>query len=173
VTLTSTATTGSTFAGWSGDCSGMDTCTVSLSQAHSVTATFTLVSVSSASPYDGIYQWDTGYYLSVHQIGGGALIASIYWVYDANTEQVGKRAIPAADTFDLLQGQIVGSTATITGTRFYRACTLSYDLTFNSDSSLTVRLNSVSNSLGVSVADVDCVARYNPVGSVWTIPRIF
>ena len=67
---------------------------------------------------------------------------------------------------------MVGSSATLSGTRFYRACTLSYGLTFNSDSTLTVRLDSVSNSLGVSTAEVDCAARYNPVGSVWTIPRI-
>lgn len=151
----------------------MGTCTVSMNQAPSVTAKFMLVTVSSASPYDGIYQWDTGHFLSVHQTGGGTLIGSIYWVYTANTEQVGKRLISESDTFDLLQGQIVGSSATMIGTRFYRACTLSYDFTFNRDSSLTVRLNSVSNTLGVAPADVDCAARYNPVGTVSTIPRIF
>jgi hypothetical protein len=141
-----------------------------MTQVQNVTATFDLV---SAGLYDGIYQWADGYYLSLHQRGGGALVGTIYWVYAANTEQVGKLAISEADTFDLLQGQIAGSSATLIGTRFYRACTLSYALTFNSDASLTVRLNSVSNSLGVSVADVDCAARYNSVGSVWTIPRIF
>jgi hypothetical protein len=42
VTLTATAAGGSTFAGWSGEgCSGPDPCTVSLTQARSVTATFT------------------------------------------------------------------------------------------------------------------------------------
>jgi hypothetical protein len=112
-------------------------------------------------------------FLSVHRIGGDTLIGTIYWVYTENTVQVGKRPIPAADTFGLFHGQIVGSSATITGTRFYRACTLSYDLTFNSDSSLTVRQNSVGNGPGVSVADVDCAARYNSVNSVRTIPRIF
>ena len=43
VTLTPTATAGSTFAGWSGDCSGTGACTVTMSQARSVTATFNLV----------------------------------------------------------------------------------------------------------------------------------
>ena len=145
-----------------------------MTQAQSVSATFALV---AAGLYDGIYQWDTGYFLSLHQMGGGALVGTIYWV--ANTEQVGKLAIqvgklavPEADTFDLLQGQIAGSSATLIGTRFFRACTLSYGLTFNSDSTLTMRLNSVSNSPGVSVADVDCAARYQSVDSVWTIPRI-
>jgi len=44
VTLTAVAATGSTFAGWSGEgCSGTSTCTVSMTQAHTVTATFNLV----------------------------------------------------------------------------------------------------------------------------------
>jgi hypothetical protein len=40
VTLTATAAIGSVFAGWSGDCSGTGSCTVTLSAARSVTATF-------------------------------------------------------------------------------------------------------------------------------------
>ena len=173
VTLTAVAAPGNAFSGWSGACSGTGACTVTMNQAQSVTAAFTLVPVASAGLYDGIYQWADGYYLSVHQIGGGAVKATIYWVYTSNTAQVGRRTVSESDTFDLLQGQIVGSNATISGPRFYRACTLSYGLTFNSDSSLTVRLNSVSNSPGVNATDVDCAARYNPVDSVWTIPRVF
>ena len=42
VTLTATPATGSTFTGWSGDCAGTGSCTVSMTQARSVTATFTL-----------------------------------------------------------------------------------------------------------------------------------
>ncbi|CAN5778776.1 hypothetical protein BH11MYX3_BH11MYX3_01920 [soil metagenome] len=42
VTLTATASTGSTFAGWSGACAGGGTCTVTMDMARSVTATFTL-----------------------------------------------------------------------------------------------------------------------------------
>ncbi len=40
VTLTATPASGSTFAGWSGDCSGSGSCVVSMSAARSVTATF-------------------------------------------------------------------------------------------------------------------------------------
>ena len=43
MTLTATADSGSTFAGWSGEgCSGTSTCTVSITQAPTVTATFNL-----------------------------------------------------------------------------------------------------------------------------------
>jgi hypothetical protein len=128
--------------------------------------------VFTGGPFDGIYQWDPGYFLSVHRIGGDTLIGTIYWVYTANPVQVGTRTVSEADTFDLSHGQIVGSVATMTGTRFYRGCTLAYDFTFNNDSSLTVRQNSVSNSPGVSVADVDCAATY-PVGPDRIIPKIF
>src|SRR5262249_42704369 len=42
VTLTAAAASGSTFTGWSGEgCSDTSTCTVSMTQARSVTATFT------------------------------------------------------------------------------------------------------------------------------------
>jgi hypothetical protein len=46
VTLTETPGSGSVFSGWSGDCSGTGGCTVTMSQARSVTATFTLQSSS-------------------------------------------------------------------------------------------------------------------------------
>jgi len=121
--------------------------------------------VFAGGPYDGIYQWDPGYFLSVHRINGDILIGTIYWVYTENAVKAGTRAVLEADTFDLLGGPIVGTSATLSGTRFFRACTLGYDLSFNSDSSLTVRQTSVSNSPGVSSADVDCAARYNSVGS--------
>jgi hypothetical protein len=184
-TLTAICSPAATSFEWSGGtCVGTTSsnCTV----MPSVTTTYSVIGVNAGGastaasavvfiggPYDGIYQWDPGYYLSVHQIGGGTLIGTIYWVYTANSIPIGSRTISEVDTFDLFHGQIVGVSATMTGTQFYRACTLSYDFTFNSDSSLTVRQNSVSNSPGVNLASVNCAARYSAVGSVRTVPRIY
>ncbi len=47
VTLAATADSGSTFAGWSGACSGTGTCTVDMYAAQSVTATFNTASTTS------------------------------------------------------------------------------------------------------------------------------
>jgi uncharacterized repeat protein (TIGR02543 family) len=56
VTLTATAATGYTFSGWSGACAGTSpTCSVSMTVARSVTATFTQSSVSNATY---IISWD-------------------------------------------------------------------------------------------------------------------
>jgi PASTA domain/Divergent InlB B-repeat domain len=46
VALTATPAAGSGFTGWSGDCSGTGTCIVSMTQARSVTATFSFLPVT-------------------------------------------------------------------------------------------------------------------------------
>lgn len=73
VTLTATPSAGSTFAGWSGDCAGTGTCTVTMSAAKSVTATFGTVATAAMIPLidmtasddylgfqGGLYQDDAG-----------------------------------------------------------------------------------------------------------------
>jgi hypothetical protein len=59
VTLTATPTAGSTFTGWSGDCSGSATCQVTMSSDHNVTATFAAGSAGTQT-------------LSVTRAGGGS-----------------------------------------------------------------------------------------------------
>jgi Divergent InlB B-repeat domain len=55
VTLTATASMGSTFDGWSGDCAGADNpCVVTLDQARSVTATFTEITYLLDVSRDGV-----------------------------------------------------------------------------------------------------------------------
>ena len=55
VTLTPSPLSGSTFNGWSGECVGVGTCTLSMSRARSVTATFT------ALPHDSVWAWGGNY----------------------------------------------------------------------------------------------------------------
>ncbi len=50
LTLTATPAAGSTFAGWSGACSGTGTCTVTVNAATTVTATFNLAAAPSTPP---------------------------------------------------------------------------------------------------------------------------
>jgi hypothetical protein len=51
VTLTATPSAGSTFAGWSGACSGTGTCSVTMNDDKIVTATFTLNQKPNLTPY--------------------------------------------------------------------------------------------------------------------------
>ena len=53
VTVTNTPATGSTFAGWSGACSGTGSCTVTMDAAKAVTATFSLNSYALATATNG------------------------------------------------------------------------------------------------------------------------
>ncbi|MEI6205690.1 MAG: FG-GAP-like repeat-containing protein [Desulfuromonadales bacterium] len=59
VTLTASPDSGSTFAGWSGACSGTGTCNVTMSAAKSVTATFTL-SPQTTTPSINYYHQSDG-----------------------------------------------------------------------------------------------------------------
>ena len=185
-TLTATCSPAATSFQWNGGpCSDptSSTCTVtpSVTTRYSVIGSSPSADPSPAAstyvytkgPYDGIYLWnDPGYYLSVHEIGDDRLIGSIYWVYSSAEHSANPVQGADADTFDLLGGKMVGSVVTMTGTRFYGSCALSYGFTFKSDSSLAVILNSADNSPGVSLADVDCAARYKSEGFPRAIQKI-
>jgi hypothetical protein len=61
VTLTATPGPNSTFAEWSGACSGTGSCVVTMSQAQSVTGTFNLTAAAAAScPATGTDNWSGG-----------------------------------------------------------------------------------------------------------------
>lgn len=55
VSLTAAPVSGSIFIAWSGDCTGMGACTVSMNAARNVTATF--ISTSASSGADCVFNW--------------------------------------------------------------------------------------------------------------------
>jgi hypothetical protein len=84
VTLTPVPTSGSSFAGWAGACSGSTGCTVTMSAAKSVTATFNAQAAGTAANYTALW-WsnptEQGWGINlVHQ--GDVLFGTLF-TYDA------------------------------------------------------------------------------------------
>jgi len=80
VTLTPSPDPGSTFLGWTGDCSGMGGCTVTMDQARAVTADFGIADLSvQKSHTDTFHQGDTGkqYTISVTNNGDGPTTSDV------------------------------------------------------------------------------------------------
>jgi hypothetical protein len=89
VTLTATPAFGSTFAGWSGACTGTQACTVSMSGARDVTATF--VAIVSAYSFDYVQKAYVAYYGRPGDPGG-----MLYWAGRMDAEGQSLNAIIGA-----------------------------------------------------------------------------
>jgi hypothetical protein len=129
VTLTATPASGSRFVGWSGACSGAGTCVVTMSQAESVTATFTQV-----------------FALSVTVVGGGTVTSSPAGIN-----------CPGTCTASFNSGTLVTLTATPAAgssfTGWSGACTGTGSCTIimNVANSVTATFGLLASSLTVSV----------------------
>jgi uncharacterized repeat protein (TIGR02543 family) len=95
LTLTATAGAGYTFTGWSGDCTGTSTCTVSMNADHTVVADFTALS-PTVTPQTGFWfnpaESGRGFVIEQHSdnklfIGG--------FMYDANGNAIWYASGPA------------------------------------------------------------------------------
>ena len=146
------------------------TCTITANQsgnaaysaAPQATQDIAILPLASAlGQYDGIYQWSPGNYLSLHQ-DGAQMIATIYFNVDGTfafgAAPGGTLSIPQLDLFDLLNGSVTGATAKIKGTRFHRACNVSYDFAFGDNATLTATRTGVSNTAIADAAGISCGA---------------
>jgi uncharacterized repeat protein (TIGR02543 family) len=82
-TLTATPLTGYTFSGWSGDCSGTGTCTVSMNSNHTVAANFTAAD-PAVVPQTGFWYnpAESGRGFVIEQHGNSLFIGG--FMYDLN-----------------------------------------------------------------------------------------
>ena len=104
VTLTATAATGSTFAGWSGACSGTGTCTVTVTAATTVTATFNVTAPSSPPAAPGNP--------SVTQVAADSTGVTFRFAWTAGTGATFYRYIVAfSDGSGTQQGSVTGLSA--------------------------------------------------------------
>jgi hypothetical protein len=148
VTLTATPTAGNAFAGWSGACSGTGTCTVSMTQARGVDASFALAPAIEVTPatrdVGAVIIGDTATTtFTVRNAGGGTLAGS--------ASVASPFAITAGGSYELAAGQ----SATVT-VRFGPATvgSVSRDVTFSGGggASRSVRGEGVPATFGLSLA---------------------
>lgn len=126
VTLTAKANSGSTFAGWSGACTGTAACTVSINGANNVTATFNTVAASGGGGGGGGGSGATsGFALKVSTSNPGVVTSNIGGINCGSTCQANyangtvvtlTATPPAGKTFAGWSGACTGTAPTCTVT---------------------------------------------------------
>jgi len=105
ITLTATPTSGSKFAGWSGACAGSSSsCTVTMSGAKSVVASFTNISSTS----DCVFNWAETTYPQYFPVGPPSATAKPYY-YRLYTATATYLATSSADNSIWLLGPLTGN----------------------------------------------------------------
>ncbi len=158
VTLTQTAATGYTFAGWGGACSSNGACTVPMTQARSVTATFTINSYTLTTAIAGT--------------GSGVVSAPNISCPGDCTENfthgtnVTVTQVPNADSnFVNWTGACTGNGACVVPMTQARSVTANYAIkTYNLD--VTVTGNGSVRHTGQIDCPTDCQGTYNHGTSV-------
>lgn len=131
LTLTATPTSGSTFSGWSGACTGTSTCTLSFNVDTTVTTTFPLIPPPPASGLVAAYSFNAGSGTAVADSSGlnnnGTLFSATWTTigkYGNALSFNGTNAwvtIPDANSLDLSTGMTLEAwvypTGTLTGWR--------------------------------------------------------
>lgn len=152
VTLTATPAMGSTFAGWSGACTGMGSCVVTMDAAKSVTATFAL----------------DAYTLSIIKVGGGAGTvtsspagvncgADCTEVYSAGTMVTLTAAPAVGSTFTGWSGEGCSGTGTCTVT-MDAAKTVAATFALQNFTLSTAKAGTGTGTIASSPAGINCGA---------------
>jgi hypothetical protein len=117
----------------------------------------------AAGPWDGIYQTGPTDYLSIHQNGNTVIVGqfSTFSSLGLNVDiGDGQRFFPQrADVWNLLSGELNGSSATLTGEVSYGACLANYTITFQPGAAFIAR-NYFSNTQAGAAQGIDCAALF-------------
>jgi PKD repeat protein len=161
VTLTAAAAAGSTFAGWSGACSGTGNCTVSMSAARSVTATFDVARTTSVGNIGMSLRTSWGSTEALASVtvrdGTGAPVsgATVTGAWSGATSSTASVKTNASGVADFRSARIRAST----GTRFTFTVTgialsgHAYDATRNVESSDSITVGGAQPPTAVLSAD--------------------
>jgi endoglucanase len=136
VTLTAAAASGSTFAGWSGACTGTGTCLVTMTANQSVTATFSPVSTSYTLT---VAKAGTGSGTVTSSVGGISCGATCSASIASGTAVTLTAAAASGSAFAGWSGGCTGTAATCT-------------VTMTANQSVTATFNPVATSYTLTVA---------------------
>ncbi len=171
VTLTQTAASGSTFAGWSGACSGTGSCVVSMNAAKSVTATFNTTPISTFTLTVNKIGSGSGTLLSTP--GGISCGASCNATFNNGTLVTLNTSPDAGSSFAGWSGACSGTGSCTVTMSAAKTISATFDLIPAGSSSLTVNkqgsgVGTVSSSpAGINCGSI-CVASFTD-GSVITL----
>ena len=156
IMLSQTPTTGSTFAGWSGACTGTGTCTVTMNAAKAVTATYTL----------------NTYTLTASAVGNGTITSSpagiscgadCTEVYNHGTSVTLSQSAGTGSTFSGWSGACTGTGACVVTMDMARSVTATFTLntyTLTASKLGTGTGTVTSTPAGISCG-ADCTELYN------------
>ncbi len=168
VTLTASPAAGSTFAGWSGACSGTGNCTVVMTQARNVTATFYSNGTINVSATLNSLAWSgsLNYVITGPEVISGASLASSH-----TNKQVGTYTISYLSGGPV--GGILSSITPVSSQTLSDGSAISFTFNFTATYSLIVTKSGGGASTIISnPAGIDCGLTCSAVYNSGTIVRL-